>query len=112
MALVQEPLQYNYILRRYCPPTSYSACVIWPSEQYLTVSINSANKLPLLIATSFSFCKAWVFLSLLRSQNACRFCICCSFSSLVERITSPGKIVGLPFLLRKVFTPISGNSPV
>ena len=33
----------NYIFLLYCPPTSNNAFVIWPSEQYFTVSISSAN---------------------------------------------------------------------
>src|SRR6476659_8587186 len=101
-----------YIFLLYCPPTSYNACVICPSEQYFTVSINSENKLPSLIATSFNLSRAASLLDLLRFQNACRLAICCSFSSLVLLITSLGMIVGLPFLLRKVFTPMIGNSPV
>lgn len=33
----------NYMLRRYCPPTSNNAAVICPNEQYFTVSINSSK---------------------------------------------------------------------
>ena len=32
-------LQPSYILRRYSPPTSYRAWLIWPSELYFTASI-------------------------------------------------------------------------
>jgi len=32
-----------HMLRRYCPPTSNSACVICPSEQTRTASIRTAN---------------------------------------------------------------------
>ena len=35
-----------YMLRRYWPPTSYSAVVICPSEQYFTASTSTANTLP------------------------------------------------------------------
>ena len=102
----------TYIFLRYCPPTSYKACVICPSEQYFTVSINSAKKLPLLMATSFNRFKASSLLLHCVSRMHAGFAICCSFSSLVLRITSLGIMVGLPFLLRKVFTPMIGNSPV
>src|SRR6476659_7169884 len=101
-----------YIFLLYCPPTSYNACVICPKEQYFTVSINSENKLPSLIATSLSLFRASSLLNSLRFQNACRLSICCSFSSFVLRITSLGMIVGLPFLFRNVFTPMMGSSPV
>ena len=40
------------MLRRYWPPTSYSAREIWPSEQHFTVSISSANTLPPVAATA------------------------------------------------------------
>src|SRR5215468_5950240 len=103
---------YLYMFLRYCPPTSYSACVICPSEQYFTVSISSANKFPLVRAIFFNFFNASLLFDSLRWQKKFRFCICCSFSSVVLRMTSPGVVVGLPFLLRKVFTPINGNSPV
>lgn len=43
----------RYIFRRYSPPTSNSACVIWPSEQTFTVSINSSNTLSPRRATAF-----------------------------------------------------------
>ena len=33
----------NYILRRYCPPTSNSAFVICPSEQTRTASISTSK---------------------------------------------------------------------
>jgi hypothetical protein len=33
----------GYIERRYCPPTSNSAWVIWPSEHTRTASISTAN---------------------------------------------------------------------
>lgn len=38
-----RPRRPTYILRRYCPPTSNSACVICPSEQTRTASISTAN---------------------------------------------------------------------
>lgn len=43
----------RYMLRRYCPPTSNSALVIWPSEHTRTASISTANTLPLAITVSF-----------------------------------------------------------
>ena len=33
----------DYMLRRYCPPTSNSALVIWPSEQQRTASTSTSN---------------------------------------------------------------------
>src|SRR5262245_28454137 len=35
----------GYMLRRYCPPTSNNADVIWPSEQQRTAAISTANTL-------------------------------------------------------------------
>ncbi len=40
-----------YIFLRYCPPTSYRACVTCPSEQVFTPSINAAKVFPLSMAT-------------------------------------------------------------
>ena len=37
------------MLRRYCPPTSNSASVIWPSEQQRTASISTSKTLSLAI---------------------------------------------------------------
>ena len=37
------------MLRRYCPPTSNSAFVIWPSEQQRTASISTSKTLALAI---------------------------------------------------------------
>lgn len=34
-----------YMLRRYSPPTSYSAWLIWPSECVFTASMSAANTL-------------------------------------------------------------------
>lgn len=45
-----------YIFLRYCPPTSYNACVTWPSEQVFTPSIKAANVFPLSTAT---FCNCF-----------------------------------------------------
>jgi hypothetical protein len=36
----------SYMLRRYCPPTWYSAAEIEPSDATFTASINSANTFP------------------------------------------------------------------
>src|SRR6185436_13188135 len=41
-----------YMLRRYCPPTSNSACVICPSEHTRTASIRTANTFSSLITAS------------------------------------------------------------
>ena len=97
------PLPCVYMFLLYCPPASYNECVIWPRLQYFTVSINSAKRFPLDIATSWSLFKASALFDSFRFQKARRFWICCSFSSDVLRITSPGKMVGLPFLFKKVF---------
>ena len=40
----------NHIFRRYCPPTSNKAVVIWPSEHTRAASISFANTFSLLIA--------------------------------------------------------------
>ena len=40
------------MLRRYWPPTSNSASVIWPSEQTRTASISTSNTLPLAMTVS------------------------------------------------------------
>ena len=42
----------RYMLRRYWPPTSNSASVIWPSEQTRTASISTSNTLPLAMTVS------------------------------------------------------------
>src|SRR5688572_17009128 len=47
-----------YIFLRYCPPTSYRACVISPRLQYFTVSISSSNRFPFRTAAA---CKAFSF---------------------------------------------------
>ena len=47
-----------HMFRRDCPPTSYRAREICPSEQTLTDSMSSANTLPPLAAASCSFFKA------------------------------------------------------
>lgn len=60
----------RYILLLYCPPTSYSAFVISPSEQDFTVSINSAKRLPLFTATCCKFASAVLLLASLRFLNA------------------------------------------
>src|SRR5512147_2852873 len=44
-----------YMLRRYCPPTSNSAFVIWPSEHTRTVFTSSANTLPSSTTVCLSF---------------------------------------------------------
>ena len=50
VVVLSDPgLRRGYMLRRYCPPTSNSALVIWPSEQTRTVFISSAKTLPLSI---------------------------------------------------------------
>ena len=35
------PHRHRHTLRRYCPPTSKNASLIWPSEQCLTASIRA-----------------------------------------------------------------------
>ena len=42
----------GYMLRRYWPPTSKNASVIWPSEHTRAASISSSNTLPSPVATS------------------------------------------------------------
>src|SRR6185503_9487513 len=52
----------RYMLRRYCPPTSNSACVICPSEHTRTASISTANTFSSLITASRRRCNiafAW-----------------------------------------------------
>ena len=49
-------LETFYIFLRYCPPTSYNACVTCPSEHVFTPSINAANVFPLSMAT---FCNCF-----------------------------------------------------
>ena len=49
---------HSYIFRRYSPPTSYSAWLIWPSEQVLTASINASKVLPRARATACRYCSA------------------------------------------------------
>ena len=45
----------NYhMLRRYCPPASKSASVIWPNEHTRTAAINTVNTLPPSVATRLS----------------------------------------------------------
>ena len=48
----------HYMLRRYLPPTSYNAPVIWPREQVFTASISSAKMLPPDRATFWSRSRA------------------------------------------------------
>lgn len=94
-------IRTSYILRRYCPPTSNSECVIWPKEQTLVASINSSN--------IFAFSKAafWIFFNASDDSFECAWCksasisIWYSFSSAVARITSPGVTVGEPFLFKR-----------
>ena len=46
----------THMLRRYCPPTSNSASVIWPSEQQRTASISTSNTFWLSITACFRRC--------------------------------------------------------
>src|SRR6185503_11575999 len=46
----------NYMDRRYCPPTSNSACVICPSEHTRTASISTAKTFPSWITACCSRC--------------------------------------------------------
>ncbi len=55
-----------YIFRRYCPPTSNSALVIWPSEQTRTASIRRANTFSLAMAACCSSASAFGAASLWR----------------------------------------------
>ena len=50
-----RPRHNFYMLRRYCPPTRYSAFEICPSEQWRTASIITAKTLPLSITAWRSF---------------------------------------------------------
>ncbi|MGO8891821.1 MAG: hypothetical protein ACLP8X_31390, partial [Streptosporangiaceae bacterium] len=40
------PHRHRHTLRRYCPPTSKNASLIWPSEQCLTASIRASKTFP------------------------------------------------------------------
>ena len=102
----------NHILRLYCPPTSNNADVICPNEQTFVDSINLSNKFSFLIA---EFCKmaiCWATLSALDACKLANMSIWYCFSVSVARITSAGTTVGEPLELKKVFTPIIGNSPL
>jgi hypothetical protein len=102
----------DHILRRYCPPTSKRAWVIWPSEQQRTASISTSNTLPFSItaclrrASCTGACLAWrAWKSRSRLSWLC-------FSSSVLRANSRASGTGSPLGLRKVLTPMMGYSPV
>ena len=99
------------MLRRYWPPTSNSASVIWPSEQTRTASISTSNTLPLAMTVSFSRCSIAGASAAWRAWNSAsrRSWLC--FSSSVERCSSMGVSVASPCGLRKVLTPTIGYSP-
>ena len=48
---------WRHIFRRYSPPTSNSASVIWPSEQYFTASSSTSNVLAPSRAAAF---RSWM----------------------------------------------------
>src|SRR6185437_8910763 len=101
-----------YIFLRYCPPTSNSAAVICPNEQYLVDSISCSNKFLLCMAaclrsvSNLGACAEKALCILLRAV------IWYSFSSVVDRITSLGITDGEPLDERNIFTPTIGYSPV
>ncbi len=78
----------RYILRRYCPPTSYSAREIWPKEHTLTAFISSAKTFPPEVATFCRLRRASLVLAALRCWNDFTEATWKSFSSSVERISA------------------------
>ena len=101
-----------HILRRYCPPTAYSAAVIWPSVHTCTAAISSANRLsPAGWRRAARRASAAALSSAVRARCASAQGDLACFSSAVARITSSGTIVGEPSGSRKVLTPMIGSSP-
>ena len=102
----------RYMLRRYWPPTSKSACVIWPSEHTRTASISAANTLPscdhrLLQALRASPAPA----AALRFWKVASRVQLALLLSSVERMSSSFCGVASPFGLRNVLTPMIGSVP-
>ena len=96
----------RYMLRRYCPPTSNSACVICPSEHTRTASISTSNTFLLSITACCRRLSIGPLAALLRSWKSFRRLSWLCFSSSVERISSSVSGTVSPFGLRKVFTPM------
>jgi hypothetical protein len=68
--VVTSAVAAGHRLRRYSPPTAYSAFVIWPSVATRTVDISSANTLPPAIATCCSRASAGPLSSACRAWNS------------------------------------------
>ncbi len=96
---------HNHIFLRYCPPTWYRDIGDLTEEQYFTVSINSVNRLPLLMATVLSRSSISAHLCslpLLEGQQVLYLLF--FFFRRASDLLPAGIMVGLPFLLRKVLT--------
>src|SRR5262245_40104072 len=104
-------LAYRYMLRRYCPPTSNSACVICPSEQTRTASISTSNTFRFSITACCSRFSIAGEAPAFPPWNSARRLSCDCFSSSVDRISSIFSGTGSPCGFLKVFTPTIGYEP-
>ena len=111
IAVPPAPTLCDYMLRRYCPPTSYKAFEICPSEQQRTASIITANTFWLSITACFSLARQASDCPALRVWKSLRRGSFYFFSPSVERSSSILLATPEPCGLRKVLTPMMGKEP-
>jgi hypothetical protein len=90
------------MLRRYCPPTSSSACEIEPSDATLTFSMSAAKTLPLLAAARCSSASAAGLLNVGKKAEVVMIGYCDCIKGLLTAGRDQSLRVSQPFLGRCV----------